>query len=198
MADTVRNTVGVLLVVAVGYVMGFRFDSIPGAVGMVALVVGLGYAFSWVGAWIGARIRNAETVGMLSMFWLFPLMLASSAFVPTAGMHEFVRLFAEYQPVSVVSDAARALAAGTPADGAILGSLAWIVGPDPRLRLARRSGRIVVPDGSCNWSDQPGHARLWRGSLRRIVPHGRAHRAGSDGHHRPRRHRRPVDVGPRR
>jgi ABC-2 type transport system permease protein/oleandomycin transport system permease protein len=128
LADTVRNTIGVLLVVALGYVMGFRVDSIPGAVGMVALVVGLGYAFSWVGAWIGARIRNAETVGMLSMFWLFPLMLASSAFVPTAGMHEFVRLFAEVQPVSVVSEAARALAAGTPADGAILGSLAWIVG----------------------------------------------------------------------
>ena len=127
-ADTVRNTVGVLLVVVVGYVMGFRFDSLAGAVGMIVLVVGLGYAFSWVGAWIGARIRNAETVGMLSMFWLFPLMLASSAFVPTAGMHEFVRLFAEYQPVSVVSDAARALAAGTSADGAMLGSIVWIIG----------------------------------------------------------------------
>lgn len=128
LADTVRNTVGIVLVVAVGVLMGFRFASVPGAVGMVLVVVGLGYAFSWVGAWIGARIRNAETVGMLSMFWLFPLMLASSAFVPTEGMHEFVQLFAEYQPVSVVSDAARALAAGRPADGAILGSLAWIVG----------------------------------------------------------------------
>ena len=127
-ADTIRNSVGVLLVVAVGYLMGFRFDSLPGAVGTIAVAVGLGYAFSWVGAWIGARIRNAETVGMLSMFWLFPLMLASSAFVPTDGMHEFVRVFAEFQPVSVVSDAARALAAGKPADGAILGSLAWIVG----------------------------------------------------------------------
>ncbi len=127
-ADTIRNTVGVLLVIVVGYVMGFRFESLIGAAGMVAVVVGLGYALSWVGAWIGARIRDAETVGMLSMFWLFPLMLASSAFVPTAGMHEFVRVFAEYQPVSVVSDAARALANGTPADGAILGSLAWIAG----------------------------------------------------------------------
>ena len=127
-ADTVRNTVGVLLVVVVGHLMGFRFDSVPGAVGTIILVVGLGYAFSWVGAWIGARIRNAVTVAMLSMFWLLPLMLASSAFVPTAGMHEFVRVFAQYQPVSVVSDAARALADGTPADGSILGSLAWIVG----------------------------------------------------------------------
>jgi ABC-2 type transport system permease protein len=127
-ADTLRNAVGVVLVVAVGYLMGFRSDSIAGAVGMVVVVVGLGYAFSWVGAWIGARVRNAETVGMLSMFWLFPLMLASSAFVPTAGMHELVRLFAEMQPISVVSDTARALAAGEPAAAKLLASAAWISG----------------------------------------------------------------------
>jgi ABC transporter DrrB family efflux protein len=127
-ADTMRNTAGVLLVVAVGYLMGFRFDSALGAIGTVAVVVGLGYAFSWVGAWIGARIRNAETVGMLSMFWLFPLMLASSAFVPTSGMHEFVRFFAEVQPVSVVSDAARALAVGEAPGRSLLASIAWIVG----------------------------------------------------------------------
>jgi ABC-2 type transport system permease protein len=128
LADTVRNTIGVVLVIAVGYLMGFRFDSLAGAIGMVVLVVGIGYAFSWVGAAIGARIRNAETVAMLSMFWLLPLMLASSAFVPTAGMHELVQVFAEYQPVSVVSDAARALATGTPAGGSIVGSVLWIAG----------------------------------------------------------------------
>jgi ABC transporter DrrB family efflux protein len=128
LADTVRNTIGVVLVIAVGYLMGFRFDSVAGAIGRVVLVVGIGYAFSWVGAAIGARIRNAETVAMLSMFWLLPLMLASSAFVPTAGMHELVQVFAEYQPVSVVSDAARALATGTPAGGSIVGSVLWIAG----------------------------------------------------------------------
>jgi ABC-2 type transport system permease protein/oleandomycin transport system permease protein len=127
-ADTARNTIGVLLVVVVGYPMGFRFESVGGAIGTIALVVGLGYGFSWVGAAIGARIRNAETVAMLSMFWLLPLMLASSAFIPTAGMNQFVKLFAEYQPVSVVSEAARALSSGSPADGSILGSIVWILG----------------------------------------------------------------------
>jgi len=127
-ADTLRNAIGVLLVIVVGYLMGFRFASLPGAIGAVILVIGLGFAFSWVGAAIAAKVRNAEMVGMLSMFWLFPLMLASSAFVPTDQMHDFVRLFAEYQPVSVVSDAARALSDGVPAEGAVLGSVAWIVG----------------------------------------------------------------------
>ena len=128
LADTSRNVAGVVLVLIVGYLMGFRFASVPGAIGTMALVVGLGYAFSWVGAWVGARVRNAETVGMLSMFWLFPLMLASSAFVPTAGMHDIVRLFAELQPISVVSDAARALASGEPTVDLLVASTAWIVG----------------------------------------------------------------------
>jgi ABC-2 type transport system permease protein/oleandomycin transport system permease protein len=128
LADTARNTAGVLLVVAMGYVMGFRFDSVAGAIGTLAVVIGLGYAFSWVGAWVGARVRDAETVGMLSMFWLFPLMLASSAFVPTAGMPDLVRLFAELQPISVVSAAARAFASGEPAGSLLLASAAWIVG----------------------------------------------------------------------
>ena len=127
-ADTLRNAVGTVLVVGVAYLMGYRAESVVGAVAMVGLVLGLGYAFSWVGAWVGAYVRNAETVGMLSMFWLVPLMLASSAFVPTAGMHEFVRVFAEIQPISVVSDAARALAAGEPTTGPLLASIAWIVG----------------------------------------------------------------------
>ncbi|MFV2063875.1 MAG: ABC transporter permease [Chloroflexota bacterium] len=127
-ADTIRNAVGVVLVMVVGYFLGFRFDSIPGAVAALLLVVGLGFAFSWVNGAIAAKVRDAEMVGMLSMFWLFPLMLASSAFVPTAQMPEWLQVFADYQPVSVVSDAVRALSSGTAADGAILGSILWIIG----------------------------------------------------------------------
>jgi hypothetical protein len=43
-------------------------------------------------------------------------------------MHEFVRVFAEVQPVSVVSDAARALAAGEATGGSVFASIAWIAG----------------------------------------------------------------------
>ena len=127
-ADMLRAFVGTILVVVVGYLMGFRFESVGGAIATILLVVGLGFAFSWVGAAIGARLRDAETVAMLSMFWLLPMMLASSAFVPTAGMHEFVRFFAEHQPVSVVADAARALSSGTPAAGSVAAAIGWIVG----------------------------------------------------------------------
>jgi ABC-2 type transport system permease protein/oleandomycin transport system permease protein len=67
-------------------------------------------------------------VGMLSMFWLFPLMLASSAFAPTESMPGWLQAFARHQPISVASDAVRELTAGAPAGGDVLIACAWIAG----------------------------------------------------------------------
>ena len=126
-ADALRNVVGVLLVVAVGYLLGFRFASIGGAIGAITLAVGIGYAFSWMNAAIAAQLKSAEMVGMLSMFWLFPLMLASTVFTPAEQMPGWLQGFAKWQPISVVGKAARQLSNGIPAGDAVLGSVIWIV-----------------------------------------------------------------------
>lgn len=127
-ADTARNTVGVVLVALAGMAMGFRFASFGGAVAAIVLTIGIGYAFSWMGAAIAAKVRNPEMVGMLSMFWLFPLMMASSAFAPVSSMPGWLQGFAEHQPISVASDAVRAWCDGSAAGGATLYALAWMVG----------------------------------------------------------------------
>jgi ABC-2 type transport system permease protein/oleandomycin transport system permease protein len=126
-ADALRNVVGVLLVVLVGYLLGFRFASIGGAIGAIALAVGIGYSFSWMNAAIAAQVKSAEMVGMLSMFWLFPLMLASTVFTPAEQMPGWLQGFARWQPISVVGKAARQLSNGIPAGDAVLGSVIWIV-----------------------------------------------------------------------
>jgi ABC-2 type transport system permease protein/oleandomycin transport system permease protein len=64
-------------------------------------------------------------VGMLSMFWLFPLMLASTAFAPVETMPGWLQPFVRYQPISVAADAVRGLANGTAAGSDILLCLAW-------------------------------------------------------------------------
>ncbi len=125
-ADGLRNIVAVLLVAAVGYLLGFRFASLGGAVGAVAIAVGMGFAFSWLNGAIAAKVRNAEMVGMLSMFWLFPLMLASTAFAPTDSMPTWLQGFVKYQPISVASDAARALSNGTPVGDYVWQAMLWI------------------------------------------------------------------------
>lgn len=127
-ADSVRNGVGVILVALVGLMMGFRFASFGGAVIAIVLTVAIGFAFSWMSAAIAAKVRSPEMVGMLTMFWLFPLMLASSAFAPVDSMPGWLQGFAEHQPISVASDAVRAWCDGAAAGGDTLYAAAWILG----------------------------------------------------------------------
>jgi ABC-2 type transport system permease protein/oleandomycin transport system permease protein len=124
-ADAARNVVGLILVALLGILMGYRFASPIGAIGAIALATAIGFGFSWLGAAIAAKVRQPDMVGMLSMFWLFPLMLASTAFAPAETMPGWLQPFVTYQPISVASDAVRGLANGTAAGGDILLSLAW-------------------------------------------------------------------------
>jgi len=124
-ADAFRNVAGLVLVALIAVVMGFRFASPWGALGAIALATAVGFGFSWLGAAIAAKVRQPDMVGMLSMFWLFPLMLASTAFAPVETMPGWLQDFVRYQPISVASDAVRGLTAGTPAGGDVLLSLGW-------------------------------------------------------------------------
>jgi ABC-2 type transport system permease protein/oleandomycin transport system permease protein len=126
-ADAVRNVAGLALVALVALLMGYRFASLGGALGAIALTTAVGYAFSWLGAAIAVKVREPEMVGMLSMFWLFPLMLASTAFAPVETMPGWLQPFVEYQPISVASDAVRSLANGSTSGGSLLLSLGWTV-----------------------------------------------------------------------
>ena len=128
LADAGRNVVGLTLVVLLSLLMGYRFGSIPGAVGAVLLATGMGFAFSWLGAAIAAKVRQPDMVGMLSMFWLFPMMLASTAFAPAETMPGWLQPFARFQPVSVTADAVRGLANGNLDTTDLWLSLLWIAG----------------------------------------------------------------------
>jgi ABC transporter DrrB family efflux protein len=125
-ADAVRNIAGLVLVALVGILMGFRFASLGGTVAAIGLAAGIGFGFSWLGAAIAAKVRQPDMVGMLSMFWLFPLMLASTAFAPVQSMPGWLQPFVTYQPISAASDAVRGLANGVPVGDAIALTMVWI------------------------------------------------------------------------
>jgi ABC-2 type transport system permease protein len=127
-ADAIRNVIGLALVVVLAVVMGYRFGSWWGALAAVSVTTAVGFAFSWLGAAIAAKVRQPDAVGMLSMFWLFPLMLASSVFAPPESMPGWLQGFATYQPISVAADAARSLSNGTPAGSDVIAAIAWSVG----------------------------------------------------------------------
>ena len=58
-ADLFRNVLVVALMLIVGTLVGFRFSGSPAADALgVLLVLGFGYAFSWVFAAIGLAVRT--------------------------------------------------------------------------------------------------------------------------------------------
>ena len=130
LADSLRNVFVVLLMIGVGYALGFRFHAGIGyAAAVVATVVILGHAFSWISALIGVSIHEAETVQVAGFIWLFPLTFLSSVFVPVDTMPDWLQVVAKVNPVTVTVNALRAMSLGV---GDVWGNLwqtfAWTVG----------------------------------------------------------------------
>jgi len=129
-ADLVTNLVTLLVMLAIGFAVGFRpTQPIWEIVLAVLLVLAFAYVFSWISAYIGISVRNPETAQSVGFIWVFPLVFASSAFVPTAHMPGALRAFANVNPVTLIVDAVRALMIGHGhALAPTLETLAWLVG----------------------------------------------------------------------
>ncbi len=127
-ADLVRNILIIGLMIAVGYLVGFRFlGGVAGAVGCVAVVAAFGFALSWIFALVALTVRGAETAQTAGFVVIFPLVFASSVFVPASTFPDWLQAFAKINPVTVTADAARSLALhGTPAS--LGAAAAWIGG----------------------------------------------------------------------
>lgn len=129
LADLARNIFVVVLMLVVGLLVGFRFHgTIWEDIGGLALVIGFGYAFSWVFAAVGLVVKDPETAQIAGFLPIFPLVFASSAFVPVSTMPAWLQDFANVQPVSVVIDAVRALVTGAPTGHWVWESLLWLGG----------------------------------------------------------------------
>jgi ABC transporter DrrB family efflux protein len=128
-ADLVRNVLIVLLMVGVGYILGFRFHGgVAQAIGSIAIVSAFGLALSWIFAFVALTVPGTEAAQSAGFIVLFPLVFASSVFVPVTTMPDWLQAFAKASPVTLTANAARsyALYPGTP--GSLGGAVAWVGG----------------------------------------------------------------------
>jgi ABC-2 type transport system permease protein/oleandomycin transport system permease protein len=131
-ADLARNLFTVVIMLIVGFLVGFRPGGTPFEflLGILVLMA-FSYGFSWVSAFIGLAVRSVEAAQSAGFIWLFPLTFASSAFVPVDSMPSWLQAFARHNPVTVVSDALRGLFHVNPAltiadtRWALIQSLGW-------------------------------------------------------------------------
>lgn len=128
-ADLVRNMISGIIIVAVGFAVGFR----PNAdAADWLLVIGLALLFtlaiSWLSAILGLFVKTLEAAQWIGFVLIFPMTFISSAFVPTDTMPAALRAFAENQPVTHVINAMRSLLVGTPMENSGWLAVIWCVG----------------------------------------------------------------------
>jgi ABC-2 type transport system permease protein len=132
-ADLVRNLFTVVIMLIVGFLVGFRpqgtiLEFLLG----IAVLMGVSFSFSWISAFVGLMVRSVEAAQSGGFIWLFPLTFASSAFVPVDTMPGWLQAFAKHNPISVLADSLRGLFHVNPtmttADTrwALLQSVLWI------------------------------------------------------------------------
>jgi ABC transporter DrrB family efflux protein len=134
-SDLIKNFVLLLVVIGIGYLVGFSFENgFWNAIAMIVLVMAVSFAFSWVMAWIALSVKKLEAVQAAAFTGIFPLVFMSSALVPVEGMAEWVQVIARNNPITHWANLARYFAfgefstmGGTP-EQLMLWSALWIIG----------------------------------------------------------------------
>ncbi|WP_046499810.1 ABC transporter permease [Streptomyces odonnellii] len=136
LADLVQTALTVVVLAIVAVLVGWRIhEGVLKALGAFALLLLLGYAFSWIGALIGLSVRTPEAATSGGLIWLFPVTFISNAFVDTSGMTAWLRHIADWNPFSATVQACRVLfgnpgvseSSAWPMEHPVLASLIWSV-----------------------------------------------------------------------
>ena len=122
-ADTALLGWGLIVTIAVGFLVGFRIHgSVAQALAAFGLCVVFGFAFSWLFICIGLFAKNAQAAQGMSLL-VFPLTFVSSAFVPIRTMPGWLQPIAEHQPITPMCNAVRSLTLGSPRLAGLSGSI---------------------------------------------------------------------------
>jgi ABC transporter DrrB family efflux protein len=108
LSDVLNNVISLIVMALTGLVVGWRIRSsvLEALVGFLLVLV-FAYAISWVMAYVGLLVRTPEIVNNASFIVIFPLTFIANTFVPTNNLPGPLKAFANWNPVSSVTQAAR-------------------------------------------------------------------------------------------
>lgn len=147
LADLVRYTVASLVLLSVGWLMGFRprGDAMELLAG-IALVLVFAFGLSWIWTLVGIALRSENAVMTVGNTIMFPITFVSNVFVPVETLPGWLQPVVEVNPISVLTSAVRGWVHGTPdlaASGLVLVAstvLTLVFGPWTLRRYQRHTG----------------------------------------------------------
>jgi ABC transporter DrrB family efflux protein len=109
-SDVVINMITLVVMSLTGLLVGWRVrGSLIDALAAYALLLLFAYAFSWIMAWIGLLVPDPDVVNQASFIVIFPITFIANTFVPVETLPAVLRVFAEWNPVSALTQATREL-----------------------------------------------------------------------------------------
>lgn len=125
-ADILANVFVAILMIAVGYFMGFRFEGgVLESLGAPAIGILFAIPVAGLFAGVGLLVRTTEAMNA-TFIVIFPLTFISSAFVPVESMPGWLQPVANANPFTIAVNASRALALGQDANGDVLRTFVWV------------------------------------------------------------------------
>ncbi len=114
-SDVAYNVLSLIVMALTGLVVGWRFyDGVLSALAAFGLLLLFAYAFSWVMALVGLSVPSVEVINNAAFMVIFPLTFISNAFVPSANLPGVLKTFAEWNPISALTQAVRELFGNIP------------------------------------------------------------------------------------
>ncbi len=114
-SDVIYNVISLIIMTLTGLIVGWRIHN---GIGKALLGFGLlllfAYAFSWIMAYVGLMVPSVEVINNVSFMVIFPLTFIANTFVPSDNLPTPLRIFAEWNPVSAITQAARELFGNIP------------------------------------------------------------------------------------
>lgn len=137
-SDLINNALVITIMAITGFVVGWRIHTpIWEAAAGFGLLLLFSYAISWLMATVGLSVSSVEVVQNASFIVIFPLTFIANTFVPVDNFPPVLKAFANWNPVSAVTQAVRELFGNTspalpppdvwPMQNAVLASLLWVV-----------------------------------------------------------------------
>jgi ABC-2 type transport system permease protein len=137
-SDLVNNVIVIVVMSITGLLVGWRIhSSVLEALAGFGLLLLFAYALSWPMAVVGLSVRSPEVFNNASFMVVFPLTFIANTFVDASRLPGPLRVFAEWNPISAVTQAARELFGNTnpavpapdawPLQHPVITSLVWVV-----------------------------------------------------------------------
>lgn len=137
-SSLIHSSIGIVVMSLTGLIVGWRITNGVGpAILAYALLVLWGFTMIWIGILVGSAMRSVEAVNGLMFTTIFPVTFIANTFAPTEAMPTFLRIVAEWNPISALVQAMRQLWGNAPALGAdaalplrhpVIASILWSVG----------------------------------------------------------------------